>query len=327
MSDESSTYSGAASYSAATRSTRFHLLSSLRRPLRRSSPLIAAWDAMKRCASSASDISRLNSATGRGRSLLSATFSAMFVTSADLPMDGRAASTMRLPGWKPPVIASRSPKPDGVPVRLWPSAESFCHLPISACSTSPTCRKSFWRSSCATSRIVRSARSLRARGSASGPGGPAPRLVLVAVDAGLDVVRRGEESAQQRPLLHDPPVVAERADRRRGGGQRVDLRLAARLIELAARAQLLRDGEDVDRLARGEQGEHGLEDGPMALAVEVLRAQALLDHVRVVRAVGLQDRAQDRLLGLDGVGRNGAGGRAGAMAVGDGRCAHRVTSE
>ena len=82
MSDESSTYSGAASYSPAVRSTRFHFASSRSRPLRRSSPLIEACDAMKRCASSASDISRLNRATGRRWSLFSATFSAMLVTSA-----------------------------------------------------------------------------------------------------------------------------------------------------------------------------------------------------------------------------------------------------
>ena len=66
--------------------------------MRRSSPLIDAWEAMKRWASSASDISRLNSATGRGRSLSSATFSAMFVTSADLPIDGRAAMMIEVAG-------------------------------------------------------------------------------------------------------------------------------------------------------------------------------------------------------------------------------------
>ena len=38
---------------------------------------------MKRCASSDSDISRLNSATGSGSFVCSATFSAMLVTSAD----------------------------------------------------------------------------------------------------------------------------------------------------------------------------------------------------------------------------------------------------
>ena len=45
-----------------------------------------------------------------------AAFSAMLHTSALLPIAGRAAMMIRLPGWKPPVISSRSLKPDGVPV-------------------------------------------------------------------------------------------------------------------------------------------------------------------------------------------------------------------
>ena len=104
-SDESSTNSGAwVSFSVAL-STLGHC-SALTRPLRSDSPLILARDAMKRCASSPSDISRLNRATALPWS--TEAFSAMFVASADLPMAGRAASTIRLPGWKPPVISSRS---------------------------------------------------------------------------------------------------------------------------------------------------------------------------------------------------------------------------
>ena len=61
---------------------------------------------MKRWASSPSPISSENSATA----LLecSAAFSAKLTISADLPIDGRAARMIRLPGWKPPVIVSRS---------------------------------------------------------------------------------------------------------------------------------------------------------------------------------------------------------------------------
>ena len=169
MSELSSMKSGAASYSPATFRTRFHFDSSLSRPLRRSSPLIDAWLAMNRWASSASLISRLKSATGRGRSRSSATFSAMFVTRADFPIDGRAAMMTRLPGWKPPVMVSRSENPDGVPVRERPSADSSCHLAISTWRTSPTFWKSFWRSSWATSSMTRSARSTSSRGCASWP--------------------------------------------------------------------------------------------------------------------------------------------------------------
>ena len=69
---------------------------------------------MKRWASSISDISSEKKATGFR--CLMATFSAMSQTSVDLPIAGRAAITIRLPGWKPPVLSSRSRKPDGVPV-------------------------------------------------------------------------------------------------------------------------------------------------------------------------------------------------------------------
>ena len=80
-------------------------------PLRSLSPDMRAWLAMKRCASSVSDISSENSATGLP--CLTATFSAMLATSALLPIDGRAASTIRFDFWKPPVMSSMSRKPDG----------------------------------------------------------------------------------------------------------------------------------------------------------------------------------------------------------------------
>ena len=133
--------------------------------MRRSSPRIDACEAMKRCASSDSDISSENRATALLDS--SAAFSAKFAISADFPIDGRAARMIRLPGWKPPVIVSRSSKPDAVPVIALPSWErrsSFC---ISEDRRSPIGRKSLRLSSCATSRIARSAMSTSSRGSAS----------------------------------------------------------------------------------------------------------------------------------------------------------------
>ena len=64
----------------------------------------------------------------------------MFVASVDLPIDGRAASTIRLPGWKPPVSWSRSVKPDGVPVRPTSLRESSSSLSISSWSTTSSVR-------------------------------------------------------------------------------------------------------------------------------------------------------------------------------------------
>jgi hypothetical protein len=142
------------------------------------------------------------------------------------------------------------------------------------------------------------------------------RLGLVVVDGGLDLVGGAEQAAQERELLDDRAVAPQVADGGDGPGQRVDLGAAADVLELAARAQVLGDGQDVDRLALLIQREHRLVQHAMAVAVEVLRLEALLDDERVVDALGEQDRAEDRLLGLDGVGRRAGGGGSRPRAIG-----------
>ena len=65
---------------------------------------------ISRCVTSDFDISSVKSADRdcrRGR----ARFAAMQSPSADFPMLGRAATMIRLPGWKPEVSRSRSRKP------------------------------------------------------------------------------------------------------------------------------------------------------------------------------------------------------------------------
>jgi hypothetical protein len=64
--------------------------------LRSRSPEIRARQAMKRCASSTSDISSEKKATGIF--CFTATFSAMLATQALFPIAGRAAITIRFPG-------------------------------------------------------------------------------------------------------------------------------------------------------------------------------------------------------------------------------------
>ena len=152
---------------------------------------------------------------------------------------------------------------------------------------------------------------------ALGPLDELARRRLVAVDAGLDLVGGGQQAAQQRAVADDLRVLAQVADGGDRRGERVDLRLAAGRVEPAARAQVLGDGEDVDRLARREEREHRLVDLAMALAIEVLDLQALLDHERVVRAIGEQHRPEHGLLGLDRVRRRGArrGGLRGARGA------------
>ena len=132
-------------------------------PFRSSSLDTLAWEAMKRWASSVSDISSEKSATGTPWSM--AAFSAMFVASVDLPIEGRAASTIRLPGWKPPVSASRSGKPEGVPVSPTSVRESSSSLSISAWSTASSDRISAVPPSCPMRKSAASARSISSRGS------------------------------------------------------------------------------------------------------------------------------------------------------------------
>ena len=42
--------------------------------------------------------------------------------SADFPIDGRAATMIRFPGWNPDVSRSRSRNPDGTPVISAPAS-------------------------------------------------------------------------------------------------------------------------------------------------------------------------------------------------------------
>ena len=80
---------------------------------------------------------------------------------------------IRLPGRKPPVMSSRSLNPDGVPVSGLCASDRWCSRSVSSCRMSAMARIDFWRSSCATSSIARSARSIRSRAGASRPITPA----------------------------------------------------------------------------------------------------------------------------------------------------------
>ena len=117
-----------------------------------------------------------------------------------------------------------------------------------------------------------------------------------------------EQAAHERVLAHDLRVAADAAEAGHAAGELVDRGLAAGLLELARRAQVLGDRQDVDRLALAVQREHRLVDRAVAVAVEVLGLQALLDDEPVHRAVRQQDAAEDRLLGLERVRRRDAGG-------------------
>ena len=142
-SDESSIHSGAFSSSLPTLTTFAQSLPTW--PLRSLSLGIRARLAIRRWASSESDISSEKKATGR--SSWTETCSAMLATKPDLPIPGRAARMIRLPGWKPPVILSRWSNPDGVPLS---SAR-----PLASSSSRSTSRETIseisWKSSACSS--------------------------------------------------------------------------------------------------------------------------------------------------------------------------------
>jgi hypothetical protein len=128
---------------------------------------------ISRCVTSAFDISSVNSATGI--SCLSATFAAMQRASADFPMLGRAATMMRLPGWKPEVSRSMSRKPDGVPVSSTPASYSAVILAKLSFSSSSMCANSPETRLCESSKSSCSARSTR---SSVSPGRSQPSCAI-----------------------------------------------------------------------------------------------------------------------------------------------------
>ena len=233
-SEESSNQSGASSSSLQARTT-FGQSFCATCPLRSLSPEIRARQAMKRWASSTSDISSEKNATGRFR--FTATFSAMLATSADLPIAGLAATMIRFPGWKPPVIASMSRKPEGVPVSSSLAGRELLE---------------------AVDLVVEDLREesevagLLFVGDVEeqllGPLGELARFAVALVDPALDLLAGAEQAAQQRVLLDDLGVVLGVAGGGHLGGQLGDVVLAAGLLDLVALGQRLGDAELVDRL-------------------------------------------------------------------------------
>ena len=164
---------------------------------------------------------------------------------------------------------------------------------------SSTRRKSCWRSS------MRDLEDRRARPRRRcSRGSPRGAKTL----AWISVARRRAAGAGARCSLDDLRVAAQVAGGGDRAGERVDRRRAAGLGRACPRClQLLGDGERVDRLAsRRRASSIAAKIARWRLAVEVLGLQALLDDERVERPVGEQDRAEHRLLGLDGC----AGGAA-----------------
>ncbi len=129
------------------------------------------------------------------------------------------------------------------------------------------------------------------------------RQRLVAVHTGLDLVGRAQQPAEHRVVAHDARVLADVADSRHGARQEVDRRAAADGLEVPGLLEVLDERERVDGLAERVQVEHRLVDAPVALAVEVLRLEPLVDDQGGERGVREQDGAEHRLLRLEVLGR------------------------
>jgi hypothetical protein len=149
---------------------------------------------------------------------------------------------------------------------------------------------------------------------------------LVPVDLRLDLVGGVQQPPQHRVLFDDPRVVAQVADGGDRPGQQLDRGAAADAVQVTRLLEMFDQGQRVDRLAVAVQVEHRLVDAPVALPVEVLRVQALVDDQRGQRGVRQQHRAEHGLLGLQVLrGRHRAAAEPVGMTIGDGGCAHRAT--
>ena len=175
----------------------------------------------------------------------------MLATSADLPIDGRAAITIRLPGWKPPVFSSRSLNPDGVPV-----SGSLGH------------RQAVELVGLLVQDVRDRADLLLAivvghlQHRPLGPLDEIARRRLTGEHAGLDLVGGGQQRPHLGVVAHDPPVLARVAGGRNPAGQLVDRLDPARLLELAVLAQRLGDRQMVDLAVVLVQLEHRREHRP-----------------------------------------------------------------
>ena len=153
----------------------------------------------------------------------------------DLPIDGRAAMMIRLPGWKPPVISSRSLKPDGVPV----SDVFERREPVELVEL-------------LVEHLLDCAELLLAvvvgdlEHGLLGPFDEVPRRRLARQDAGLNLVGGGQQGTELGVVSHDLAVLARVAGRGHPPGQLVDRRRPADLLELASLTQRLAHRQVVD---------------------------------------------------------------------------------
>ncbi len=119
---------------------------------------------------------------------------------ADLPMLGRPATMIRLPGWRPDVIWSTSRKPVGVPVISPPDSYIFV-----------ICSKLSRTSTLDVLEAAADAVLGEVEHHLLGPVDELGRLARPVPAEPLDLLADDREPAQRRHLADDPRVVAARS--------------------------------------------------------------------------------------------------------------------
>ena len=136
-----------------------------------------------------------------------------------------------------------------------------------------------------------------------------------------DLAGDADEPPQQRVLLDDPGVAGGVGRGRRRGLEVDQGAGAADGLEQAGPPQLVGDGDGVGRLALGVERGDGVEDVAVGRLVEVVDGDDL--DGRRDGVARQQHGPEQRLLGLEVVGRDPARGRSGrrlvVLAVGSGR--------
>jgi hypothetical protein len=154
---------------------------------------------------------------------------------------------IRLPGWKPPVMRSRSSKPDGRAGDRGAVGGELLELV-----------------QLGGEQVVDRAEVLAAvvvgdlEDRALGEVDELARRRLVGVHARLDLVRGAQEAAEHRVLADDARVLTDVADGGDRAGEQVDRGAAADVLEQAGLLEVLDERERVDRLADRVQVEHRL---------------------------------------------------------------------
>ena len=197
---------------------------------------------------------------------------------------------IRSAGWKPDVISSRSLKPLATPVTVlpprWQRFDALHRRPEQLLDA----REAVLRLLLATWKIFDSASSSSSLA-----------VILPLERLGDDRRRDFDEAAENRLLAHDLRVILDVRRGRHRVDEEADVVLAARRLELAAAAELLRERERIDDAAALGDRHHRAEDPAMPLGVEH-RVVDVLDRAQH-RVLVDQHRRQHRLLGVLRVGR------------------------